>query len=872
MLHRNVSGDSQVLLERSGTRPLEAVDTAEGFGARAARLGAMLRLGLAVPPGLALSFQSVAMLAQTKAAPPLPKKFAPVMALRSSPGHQSWGGPPAVLNIGITEATLPWLSKRVGSEAALRLYRRFIQTYAVRVEGLDPGDFENLRYEAGRVGNDTSAMRTAVDQSLAFFAEETGNPFPQDVTVQLARCIHAMAGTWESATARILREARGAPADAGLGLIVQEMRFGLGPKDSGAGVVQFVDEAAGSPTVTGRWLPQAQGQDALAGSRSPHFAGSAERMAAGQVNLSLEEALPEALQTLSAAAKALGAAHGDEMRLVYTIERGQVSLIDALPAKRSARASIRIAVDLAEAGVIGREDALLRVDPTALTEVLHPQVDPHAMRDEIGTGLAASPGAATGRIALSATEAMALAAQGEAAILVRPETSPDDIRGMHAAKGVLTMRGGMTSHAAVIARGLGLPCIVGATDLTLDVKARCLRARDGRSFSAGEVITVDGSGGQVLRGAPRTIAPEFSGAVRRLMDWADATRTIGVRANADGPAEATLSRQFKVDGIGLCRTEHMFFADDRITVMREMIFAADGEQRRRALDRLQPMQRGDFEALFRIMAGLPVTIRLLDPPLHEFLPSSDEETATLAEAMGLPDDEVRAMTRAMSEFNPMLGMRGVRVGVTVPEIYDMQARAIFEAAVAVAVEGGQPVTPEIMIPLVSANREVELVKARVDRIASEVKAETGIDFAYRIGVMIETPRGALRAGDIARSSAFLSFGTNDLTQMTYGLSRDDSGRFMREYVRLGVFAEDPFHSLDLEGVGELLLMAANRARAANPDIVLGLCGEHGGDPASIRFCRVAGFSYVSCSPYRVPVARLAAAQASILAVRRNGAR
>jgi pyruvate, orthophosphate dikinase len=477
-----------------------------------------------------------------------------------------------------------------------------------------------------------------------------------------------------------------------------------------------------------------------------------------------------------------------------------------------------------------REEALLRVEPRNLVEHLHPAIDPGAARDIFARGLAASPGAATGRIVFTAEAAQAAAAQDEAAILVRIETSPEDIRGMHAARAVLTVRGGMSSHAAVIARGLGLPCVVGASDLALDAEARTVTSPDGRVFHDGAVITLDGTRGEVMAGSLRLIPPELDGAFSELLGWADAARDLGVRANADTPADARIAQGFGADGLGLCRTEHMFFEEGRLTVMGEMILADSTEERREALDRLLPMQRADFEELFAIMRGLPVTIRLLDPPLHEFLPHSDEEVRALARATGRTVRQVRARAAALAEFNPMLGLRGVRLGITIPEIYEMQARAIFEAALAVGRRTGTEVVPEIMIPLVSAHREVELVTARIEAVARAVAAEAGARPAFRLGVMVETPRAALRAGDLAASSAFLSFGTNDLTQMTYGLSRDDAGRFMRDYVNEGVFAEDPFHSLDLEGVGELMLIAAKRGRARNPGLTLGLCGEHGGDP------------------------------------------
>jgi pyruvate,orthophosphate dikinase len=534
--------------------------------------------------------------------------------------------------------------------------------------------------------------------------------------------------------------------------------------------------------------------------------------------------------------------------------------------QRSSRAAVKIAVALADDGVISREDALLRVEPRALSELLHHQVDPRSPRDSIARGIAASPGAATGCIVFTAAAAQASAARDERCILVRRETAPEDIRGMHAAVAVLTERGGITSHAAVIARGLGLPCIVGASGISLSPRDRTLTAPDGRVFREGDVITVDGSNGEVLAGAANMLEPALDDGFRKLLHWADNVRDIGIRANADTPDDARTARMFEAEGIGLCRTEHMFFDEDRLTVMREMIFADTASDRRIALERLLPMQRADFTALFDIMAGMPVCIRLFDPPLHEFLPQDREGIRELAEALDKPLSDVTRRVEALREFNPMLGMRGVRLGITVPEIYDMQARAIFEATIEASRRGAR-IVPEIMIPLVSAAREVELVKTRIDAVAAAVKNEMKSDFTYRLGVMVETPRAALRAGEIAEHAAFLSFGTNDLTQMTYGLSRDDAGRFMGAYVNQHVYAEDPFHILDVEGVGELLLIGSERGRARRPGVTISLCGEHGGNPESIAFCRAAGFDYVSCSPFRVPVARLAAAHFALLAPR-----
>jgi pyruvate,orthophosphate dikinase len=520
-------------------------------------------------------------------------------------------------------------------------------------------------------------------------------------------------------------------------------------------------------------------------------------------------------------------------------------------------------VTLAQDKIIDRDEAILRVQPQALSELLHYQVDPRAPRDRLTRGIAASPGAASGKLVFSAADAQASAARDEPCIMVRRETAPEDIRGMHAAVAVLTERGGITSHAAVIARGLGLPCIVGASDLSIDLREKLMKTKDGRVFREGDVITVDGTSGEVLAGQAEMLEPALDEWFTTLLHWADNVRDIGVRANADTPDDARTARMFEAEGIGLCRTEHMFFDEDRLTVMREMIFADTVKDRKVALDRLLPMQRADFIAVFDIMAGLPVCIRLFDPPLHEFLPQDREGMRELAEALDRPLSEVTRRVEALSEFNPMLGLRGVRVGVTVPEIYEMQARAIFEATVE-ASRRGAAVVPEIMIPLVSAQREVELVKTRIDAVAAAVGTATGAEFTYRLGVMVETPRAALRAGEIAQHAAFLSFGTNDLTQMTYGLSRDDAGRFMGDYVQQGVYPEDPFHVLDEDGVGELLLIGSARGREIRHDVTLSVCGEHGGNPPSIAFCRRCGFDYVSCSPFRVPVARLAAAQFALL--------
>ncbi|PRY91292.1 pyruvate,orthophosphate dikinase [Donghicola tyrosinivorans] len=819
-------------------------------GGRAKCLQRLVRMELPVPLTVALSFRAVKEIAAGRM-PDLSELTSvfdggALLCVRPSSEDPDWGGPEAVLNIGMNDATYVELSDRVGQEAAAQLYLRFVKYFSVHVARLDPDAFDEITAKG------SEGLRAA----LAAYEEETDEPFPQSREKQLAEVLRSMARAWEGTSARLLRQAKGAPADAGLGLIVQQMVLGIGAGECGSGVIQFVNSDTGQPQITGRYLSQSQGREALLQREALYLECDAR-------GPSLQEHAPQAFDELLDFGARMRRRLREEMEIEFTIENGHAHIIDGLRVKRSNRAALRIAVDLAESGVIDRAEAVMRIQPRALSELLHRQVDPTAKRDRIGRGVAASPGAATGRIVFDSAEAQASAARFEACILVRRETQPEDIRGMHAAAGVLTERGGMTSHAAVIGRGLGLPCVVGVEDLRFNLRKKTLVTKDGRLFKAGDVITVDGTTGDVLAGEPAMLEAALDDSLQTLMEWADEFRDIEIRANADTPADAQTARNFKAQGIGLARTEHMFFEADRLTAMREMIFADTAEDRRAALDRILPMQRADFIDLFRIMQGLPVCIRLFDPPLHEFLPSDRGGLLNLAEALDLPVSDVTRRAEQLEEYNPMLGLRGVRLGVTVPEIYEMQARAIFEATIEASREG-EPVVPEIMIPLVSAKREVELVKTRVDAVAAAVRTETGRDFTYRLGVMAETPRACLRAGDIASHAAFMSFGTNDLTQMTYGLSRDDAGRFMSAYVTEGVYPEDPFHTLDLDGVGELLQLAAERARETRPEITLSICGEHGGNPESIAFCRSAGLDYVSCSPFRVPGARLAAAQFALM--------
>jgi len=824
--------------------------TTPTHGGRAKCLQRLVRLDLPVPPTVALSFDAVHQIASgyRPDVSGILGQFDEnaLLCVRPSSEDPDWGGPGAVLNIGMNDARHAALCDQIGTDAATQIYFRFIVNYAIDVARLDAEAFDELETD----GHDT------LTAALQLYEDEAEEPFPQDPAIQLAEILRSMARAWEGTTARLLRQAKGAPVDAGLGLVVQEMALGLGSGECGSGVLQLVNPSTGLPQVTGRYLSQSQGREALDGGSPSIFLETDPR------GPSLEELAPDAFAALLRHADLMRAHLREEMQIEFTIENGKLHILDGVRVERSARASLRIAVRLAEDGIIGKQDAVMRIEPRALSELLHRQVSAKSRRDIVGSGIAASPGAATGRIVFSSEAAQASAARGEACVLVRRETSPEEIRGMHAAAAVLTERGGMTSHAAVIGRGLGLPCVVGVADLRFQVKRRSLAAADGRIFKEGDEITIDGTRGQVLAGSVEMIEATLDDTFRTFMSWADAERDIGVRANADTPADAKTALHFRAQGIGLCRTEHMFFEPERLTPMREMIFAENPQDRQAALELVLPMQRTDFLELFQIMQGQPVCIRLFDPPLHEFLPTSRAGQRELAEALDIPVSVVTRRVESLTEYNPMLGMRGVRLGITVPEIYDMQARAIFEATVEAAREG-ITVVPEIMVPLVSAKREVELVRGRVEAVAAAVRTENSTDFSYRLGVMVETPRACLRAGDIAEHTHFLSFGTNDLTQMTYGLSRDDAGRFMSEYVRQGVFSEDPFHILDTEGVGELLTFGANRGRAAHPDVVLSICGEHAAHSESIAFCRSAGFDYVSCSPFRVPVARLAAAQLAL---------
>ncbi|WP_298169120.1 pyruvate, phosphate dikinase [Novosphingobium sp.] len=775
-----------------------------------------------------------------------------------------------VLNLGLNDTTVEGLAAGSGdARFAWDSYRRFIQMYSDVVLGLDHHRFEDA-LEIAKEDNGFYAdvemsaehWQALVAQYKAIVAEELGRPFPQDVHEQLWGAIGAVFDSWESDRAKVYRRLNAIPHDWGTAVNVQAMVFGNMGETSATGVAFTRDPATGERAYYGEWLVNAQGEDVVAGIRTPQYLTKAARERAGAKPLSMEEAMPEAYAELARVFDLLELHYKDMQDIEFTVEQGKLWMLQTRSGKRTAKAALKMAVDMAREGLIDEATAVKRVDPMALDQLLHPTLDPSAPRDVLTRGLPASPGAATGIIVFDADSAEHRAQMGEDVILVRVETSPEDIHGMHAAKGVLTARGGMTSHAAVVARGMGRPCVSGASGLSIDMATRTARMGT-REVKEGEVITLDGSNGDVMLGAVPMVEPELVGDFAVLMEWADKHRRMKVRANAETPLDCQVARQFGAEGVGLCRTEHMFFDAGRISLVRQMILAEDEATRRRALNSLLPEQRADFTAIFEVMAGLPVTIRLLDPPLHEFLPHGETEFEELSEATGLGVDHLKRRAGELHEFNPMLGHRGCRLGITFPEIYEMQARAIFEAACDVAEKSGEAPVPEVMIPLVATRRELLILRALVDRAAEAVFAEKGRTLEYLVGTMIELPRAALMAGEIAEEAKFFSFGTNDLTQTTLGVSRDDAARFLGPYVEQGIYPRDPFVSLDIEGVGQLVEMAAVRGRETRPDIKLGICGEHGGDPASIAFCEKVGLDYVSASPYRVPIARLAAAQAAL---------
>jgi pyruvate,orthophosphate dikinase len=793
-----------------------------------------------------------------------------LVSVRSGARASMPGMMDTILNLGLNDVTVEAVAKGAGDERfAYDSYRRFIQMYSNVVLDVDHHNFEELldvykERKGFSLDTELSAAdwKHLVGEYKARVLEETGKPFPQDPHEQLWGAVGAVFSSWMNQRAITYRRLHAIPESWGTAVNVQAMVFGNMGETSATGVAFTRNPSTGAKELYGEFLINAQGEDVVAGIRTPQNITEEARIAAKSDKPSMETALPEVYAQFIAVAATLEKHYRDMQDLEFTVERGKLWMLQTRNGKRTAKASLRIAVELANEGLLTRDEAVSRVDPASLDQLLHPTIDPKAERKVIASGLPASPGAARGEIVFNSDEAEAMKAAGHKVILVRVETSPEDIHGMHAAEGILTTRGGMTSHAAVVARGMGKPCVSGAGSLRVDYQAQTLTVA-GRTLKKGDVITIDGSTGQVLQGEVAMLQPELSGEFATLMGWADAARRLKVRTNAETPADARVAVKFGAEGIGLCRTEHMFFDEERIVAVREMILADDEKGRRAALAKLLPMQRSDFVELFEIMAGLPVTIRLLDPPLHEFLPHTDAEIAEVAAAMGADARKLKARAEELHEFNPMLGFRGCRLAVAYPEIAEMQARAIFEAAVQAAQKSGRPVVPEVMVPLVATKAEFDLVKARIVAMAEAVIKETGASLDYIVGTMIELPRAALQAGRIAETAEFFSFGTNDLTQTTFGISRDDAASFLNPYLAKGIIEVDPFVSLDQEGVGELVQIAAERGRKTRPDIKLGICGEHGGDPASIHFCEKVGLDYVSCSPFRVPIARLAAAQAAL---------
>ncbi|MBE0533648.1 MAG: pyruvate, phosphate dikinase [Rhodospirillales bacterium] len=861
------------------------------LGGKGANLAEMSRLGIPVPPGFTITTEVCTYYYQNKQTYPAdlkPEVEAALARIEKTMGHKfnsremplllsirsgarasMPGMMDTVLNLGLNRETVAALAKTTGDERfALDSYRRFIQMYCNVVLGIGHHHFESIleeRKEAKGYRQDTDL--TAEDWKVVVkgyekkVEENLGKPFPQDPYEQLWGAIGAVFGSWMNERAITYRKLNSLPDSWGTAVNVQAMVFGNMGEDCATGVCFTRNPATGENAYYGEYLVNAQGEDVVAGIRTPQPLSLAEKKHAGSDLPALEEVMPSLYKELYVVRAQLEKHYKDMQDMEFTIQQGKLWMLQTRTGKRTAKAALRIAVEMKEEGLIDGKEAVRRVDPAGLDQLLHPTLDPNVPKKLLSKGLAASPGAASGKVVFSAADAEAWVGRGEKVMLCRIETSPDDIGGMHVSEGILTARGGMTSHAAVVARGMGTPCVSGAGDLKIDYAAKTIKVC-GQTIHEGDVLTLDGSTGEVFLGAVPTTHPELSGDFAKLMEWVDVIRTMKVRANAETPLDAAMARKFGADGIGLCRTEHMFFDPQRIIHVREMIVANTEEQRRVALAKLLPYQRDDFAEIFRIMDRLPVTIRLLDPPLHEFLPNTDADFREVAKAAGMDFNAVKSRAASLHETNPMLGHRGCRLGITYPEISEMQARAIFEAACDMTHEGIE-VLPEVMIPLVGLKAEFDILKEVIDKTAQAVFAEKGVEVKYLVGTMIEVPRAALVADKIAEGAEFFSFGTNDLTQMGYGLSRDDAGSFLKVYVEKGLIDVDPFVSLDQEGVGDLVRIAVEKGRSTRKDLKLGICGEHGGDPASIHFCQRVGLNYVSCSPYRVPIARLAAAQAAL---------
>ncbi|WP_336279125.1 pyruvate, phosphate dikinase [Bartonella sp. CB175] len=863
------------------------------LGGKGANLAEMSNLGLPVPPGFTLTTevcnfyyahggaypkelqetvkQALKRIGEQTGRAFGDKKRPLLLSVRSGARVSMPGMMDTVLNLGMNDETVQAIALQTNNERfAYDSYRRFIQMYSNVVLGLDHLHFEKILDESKlRNGYDLDTEMTAADWKgvivsyKAYVEDKLGKPFPQDPEQQLWGAIGAVFSSWMAARAITYRRLHNIPENWGTAVNLQAMVFGNMGEDSATGVAFTRNPSTGEKELYGEFLVNAQGEDVVAGIRTPQNITESARIVAGSNKPSLEKIMPEAFLKLCQIAQKLEQHYRDMQDLEFTIEKGKLWMLQTRSGKRTARAALKMAIKMVEEGLISREEAVMRIDPKSLDQLLHPTLDPNATRSVVACGLPASPGAATGEIVFTSEEAEAASMEGRKVILVRIETSPEDIHGMHAAEGILTTRGGMTSHAAVVARGMGKPCISGAGNIRIDYNTNTMLA-SGHSFKKGDIITIDGGSGEVCEGKIAMVQPELCGDFAKLIEWADGMRRIKVRVNAETPSDARMGLSFGAEGIGLCRTEHMFFSNERIVAMREMILSNDESGRRKALDKLLPMQRSDFTELFEIMCGLPVTIRFLDPPLHEFLPKTDAEIFEVATAMGVSAEALIERAQQLHEFNPMLGLRGCRLAITYPEIAEMQARAIFEAAVEASQKSESPVMLEIMVPLVALKSELDFVKARIDQVADKVMKEKGINIQYMVGTMIELPRAALRAGEIAETAEFFSFGTNDLTQTTFGISRDDAAPFLTTYFQKGLLEQDPFISIDRDGVGELIAIAAQRGRSQRAKIKLGICGEHGGDPASIALCEENNLDYVSCSPFRVPIARLAAAQSAII--------
>ncbi len=862
------------------------------LGGKGANLHEMASLGLPVPPGFTITTEvcsyfyangktySSDLAAQVDAAVAEVGRLTGrafgdaanplLVSVRSGARASMPGMMDTVLNLGLNDTSVEALA-RTSNDArfAYDSYRRFIQMYSNVVLEVDVHNFEDIleQYKEAKgysLDTDLSAedWRAVIADYKARVVEETGKPFPQDPRDQLWGAVGAVFSSWMNQRAITYRRLNHIPAEWGTAVNVQAMVFGNMGETSATGVAFTRNPSTGEKALYGEFLVNAQGEDVVAGIRTPQNITEAARKGAHSDRPSLEALMPDVFKQFADTTELLEKHYKDMQDLEFTVERGKLWMLQTRNGKRTAKAALKVAVEMANEGLISREDAVARIEPATLDQLLHPTLDPENKPPALATGLPASPGAASGEIVFSADEAQALRQAGRKSILVRVETSPEDIHGMHAAEGVVTTRGGMTSHAAVVARGMGKPCVCGVSSIRIDYARQTMTAGSA-TLKKGDILTIDGGSGEVMAGAAPMVKPEMTGDFLTLMGWADSVRRMEVRANAETAADARAARSFGAEGIGLCRTEHMFFDGERIVAVREMILADNEQGRRAALAKLLPMQRQDFAELFEIMTGLPVTIRLLDPPLHEFLPKTDEEISEVARVMKVSADKLRARAAELHEFNPMLGFRGVRLAIRYPEIAEMQARAIFEGAIQAGRKTGQPVTVEIMIPLAMGRPELDLVKAIIVATGEAVAKETGVKVPYSVGTMIELPRAALRAGEIAETAEFFSFGTNDLTQTTLGVSRDDAASFLGFYTTKGLLKADPFVTLDTEGVGELVAIAAERGRKVRPDIKLGVCGEHGGDPASIAFCEAARLDYVSCSPYRIPIARLAAAQAAL---------